>query len=456
MLAFSWTYVPPDGYRATMFNLVLNGESVYSGESQSFAARGLDHSTCFEATVSAFLLPDPSARKAQKEGEAESGAWTPMSPALFAATASTDLPDISGLEQQAASQRQQLELVANQQQDLGDCSLAGLTDIRFDAASSSSLGVVFQGRSDASVRAGVLAARENCAEAVCQGESRDIGDPTPLLSGQLRLATGDPRAPVLLATFAQLPPHQGALRYTDPSQRGLLLQLPLAGCRARQGWPLPAGKGGRPLLDAELVALERGTGGPMPKSMSCIELLCGHRILPMVLCADSSADAGRWTARINEEAAGARLLERQEMAVHLSPAVQLRNNARRPANKGLYEQTGWRVAFISSFLGSLSASGAGDVFWRLYGVERCAELPDTMAPAPANDPTANSALPSGMEGEAVLQALARSVQDGAVESQYAVGLQGTAFGSDLGRALRQMGAAGDGAMSLRWARAVCF
>ena len=88
---------------------MLNGKTVYTGTEHSFAARGLDHSTCFEATVLAFVIP----RDANSRGSVSAGSgWTKSSPALYAATASVDVPDVSGLEQAAAAQRQQFLLKA--------------------------------------------------------------------------------------------------------------------------------------------------------------------------------------------------------------------------------------------------------------------------------------------------------------------------------------------------------
>ncbi|KAA0154164.1 hypothetical protein FNF29_02784 [Cafeteria roenbergensis] len=359
-LTVGWS--PPQRGSATVFNVLLNGESVYTGPRMFHAITGLAADKCYSVTVSAFVrIPDSGGSAG---GQLQ---WTEPSAPLRASTRTRSAVSMRGLSTELAAARDDMERAALTPVQRGSCALGGFASAAYVGGGDSF--VEFTGVSDEISSIGAQAAAVNCKLVSCQSRTRITLPPGGPMQGRLKVAVGSVASYHFVERTVRLHSTAPVLQFTDPRSPTQMASVPLRGCRARQGMRPPPAAG---------ASSHGGNSAAVPDNPSspCFRVECSSTVTEHMFCAGNAAQAHLWVQRVNEATHGLEKPDRWETLIKAAAFTDVVGNPRRPRIRGVFEQAASRDAWIASFLAALPRSGSCPHFPLAFGTTQCLALPD--------------------------------------------------------------------------------
>eukprot|EP00505_MAST-04D_sp_SCG-Rhode-Island_P002724 Stramenopile-MAST_4_protein_2724 len=401
---------PPAGTLPTLYNLLMDRVSIYSGAARTYTQTGLTAEKCFVFQVAAYV----------------DGRWTKFSKPKRTSSL-THSVSVEKVDEQIATLRAEMEKQAMAKTQANPCLLTHMSNMGAIHTGQGGGGGSIEYNAEVSdfSAPGIEASVLNCQVSKCLANN---GLTTTLVKprmGHLNVRQDDGAWKL---RFVSIPENTNLLEYNNPGNAFVKVTINLMGCRANK-------------LDAAAGALIGKVGVGAKK---CLALNCTRDMKVYHFCEPSSGPPvqGRysidaWRHDINRATYPVHRFNRFEADVKVTIAPKLApdelGGEEGEVDHRIYAATGYREPFFLSFLTRLVRIDATPHFPQLLGTFRCNNLPNKFAdpPSQAREKEGGGILPPRTLTGSVASTVARMKVDGDTFSSNWAGMVVEPMTSDL-------------------------
>ena len=349
----------PEGTLPTLYNLLMDRVSVYSGPNTYFTQTGINSERCYVFQVSAYV----------------DGRWTKFSSPRHTSSLEHAV-SLEKIDNQVQTIKAEMEKAAMAQAQGNACLLEEVNNMGVVHTDSASGGgsIEFDGELSAFSSSGVEASVLNCQVANCMGQSGMTTTLVKSRTGHLNIRQDDGTWKL---RFLSIPENTNIIEFNNPNNAFIKTTINLIGCRANE-------------LD-EAASVNIGKVGVGAKK--CMQLNCTRESKMYFFCEPSKGPPvkGRfsiqsWMNDVNRATYPSKRFNRFEagLKVTISPklVVDTVSELDGEVDHRIYAAAGYREPFFFNFLTRLVKIDATPHFPQLLGTFRCSDLPKKFKDAP--------------------------------------------------------------------------